>query len=326
MYPAETKFSAVVYHGLSKENPISTYCPEIDPATPPPRYDLLAIDLDGTLLRRDKSLVRYDAVAISEARRRGVKVVIATARPPRSSREIHARLKLETPLINYNGALIHDPASDTYLAHQPLSPDVTRAIIQRARAIHPGVVVSIETLDKWYTDHDDPNFQTETAKRFKPDFIGPLDTPLQHPVTKLMLLGEGELLQPVRAELGEVFAGRAAFMESDDHIIQAVHPGVDKGAALAWVAGRLGVAAERVCAIGDAPNDAGMLRWAGLGLAVSNAFGNARDHADHILEQTNDEWAVGRAIETYVLNDNPVERQVQASRLKDASSVDAPQV
>ncbi|MGB0767756.1 MAG: HAD family hydrolase, partial [Phycisphaeraceae bacterium] len=84
---------------------------------------------------------------------------------------------------------------------------------------------------------------------------------------------------------------------------------LDEG-ALERVASHYGIPAERVCAIGDAPNDAGMLRWAGLGCAVANAFDEVQDAADVVLEHTNDQWAVGRAIERYVLGDDPVARQV----------------
>jgi len=73
----------------------------------------------------------------------------------------------------------------------------------------------------------------------------------------------------VREAIEREFAGRAAFPQNDATIIQSVHPDVDKAAALQRVAAGYGIPAERVCAIGDAPNDAGMLRWAGLGLAGS---------------------------------------------------------
>lgn len=277
---------------------------------PVPRYDLLALDLDGTLLRSDKQLVMYDAIAIKEAMRRGVKVVLATARPPRSSRGIHSKLGLDTPLINYNGAVIYDVQRDRSTFHQPLCSETAREVIALARSIEPSVVVSIEVLDKWYTDHDDPAFKTETARRFKPDYIGPLNLPLSLPITKLMLLFHADRLSPVRDRIVAEFTGRAAFPQSDATIIQVVHPEVDKAVALAQVAAGYGIASDRVCAIGDAPNDAGMLKWAGLGCAVANAFDQAREAADVVLEQTNDQRAVGLAIERYVLNDDPVARQV----------------
>lgn len=277
---------------------------------PKPRYDMLAIDMDGTLLRSDKKVARYDAVAIGEAIRRGVKVVIATARPPRSSRILHARLKLDTPLINYNGALIHNVAQARHIFHEPLAADTARAVVRLARTLEPKVIVSIEVLDKCYTDHDDPKMRTETAKKFKPDFIGPLDVPLRDAVTKLMLLASARRLKQVKAAVAAAFEDRAAFMESEDHLMQVVHADVDKSRALAWVASSYGIAPERVCTIGDAPNDTGMLRWAGLGCAVANSFGSAREEADVVLKHTNDQWAVGKAIEQYVLCDDVVARQV----------------
>lgn len=274
------------------------------------RYDMLALDLDGTLLRSDKQLSKYDAVAIKEAVRRGVKVVLATARPPRSSKKIHKKLGLDTPLINYNGALIYDVAKDEQVYHEPLDSKVARSIIKLARSIEPSVVVSLEVQDKWYTDHDDPRFKTATAKRFKPDYVGTLIVPLSRPITKLMLLFHAEQLNPIRDAILEEFGEHAAFPESDKTIIQIVHPSVDKGAALARVAEGYGIETSRVCAIGDAPNDSGMLRWAGLGLAVGNAFGSALESANVVLDRTNDERAVGLAVERYILGDDPVAREV----------------
>lgn len=276
----------------------------------PPRFDLLAIDLDGTLLRSDKKVAKYDAVAIREAIRRGVKVVIVTARPPRSSRVLHARLGLDTPLVNYNGALIHHVQQARHIFHEPLDADTARQIVELARKTEPKVVVSIEVLDKHYTDHDDPNLTTETAKKFKPDFIGPLDVPLADAVTKVMLLARKRRLERVRDAVTEAFAGKAHFMQSDEHILQIVHKKVDKARALSWVASTYGIAPDRCCAIGDAPNDTGMLRWSGLGLAVKNSFGDIRESADVILDYSNDEWAVGRAIEEHVLGDDVIARQV----------------
>jgi hypothetical protein len=271
---------------------------------------MLALDLDGTLLRSDKQLAKYDAVAIKEAMRRGVKVVLATARPPRSAKPIHQKLGLDTPLINYNGAMIYDVANDKELSHEPLHPKTARQIIKLARSIEPSVVVSIEAQDKWYTDHDDPQFKTATARKFKPDYVGTLIVPLSRPITKLMLLFHAEQLQPVRDAIIAEFGDQAAFPESDETIIQIVHPEVDKAEALKQVALLYGVEASRVCAIGDAPNDAGMLRWAGLGLAVGNAFGAALEAANVVLDKTNDERAVGLAIERYVLGDDPVAQEV----------------
>ncbi|MEM9022068.1 MAG: Cof-type HAD-IIB family hydrolase [Planctomycetota bacterium] len=268
--------------------------------TGPPRFDLLAIDLDGTLLRSDKRLSSFDVRTIREASRRGVKVVVATARPPRSSRYIHELLRLDTLMVNYNGALIHDRLNNHHVQHNPLPRHIAKRIIDRARAIDPRVVVSIEVLDKWYTDHDDPNHRNETAKKFKPDFVGPLDVPLQHDLTKLMFLTHTPQLNAITDALRDQFNDKAVFLRSDDHCLQVASPKVDKGEAVAWVARLYGIPAEKCMTLGDAPNDIGMIRWAGHGCAMGNAFPEVREVADAVVE-SNDQEGVGQAIEDYVL-------------------------
>src|SRR5947209_8468867 len=76
-----------------------------DPST---SIRLVAVDLDGTLLDRDKRVSRRTVEALCCLPRRAVQVVIASARPPRSVRHIYRALKLDTWQINYNGAMIWD--------------------------------------------------------------------------------------------------------------------------------------------------------------------------------------------------------------------------
>src|SRR5436190_20679293 len=73
-----------------------------------PIIKLVAIDLDGTLLDKSKKVCAKAAVSLRALPATGVKVVIASARPPRSVRHIYQQLGLDTLQINYNGALIWD--------------------------------------------------------------------------------------------------------------------------------------------------------------------------------------------------------------------------
>jgi 5-amino-6-(5-phospho-D-ribitylamino)uracil phosphatase len=264
------------------------------------KVDLVALDLDGTLLRSDKRLSVKVVEAVKMVRRAGVRVVLATARPPRSVREIYNVLKLDTYQINYNGALIHDPMQRTHLFHQPLPSDTAWRVVKLARKIDPKVVISVEILDKWYTDHVDESLPTETSRSFMPDFVGPLEAFMHVPVTKLMLLAPPERLKAVRKQLTAKFSDRLALAISDPHLLQIVHPGVDKSIALAQLAGHYGVARENVMAIGDAPNDLGMIQWAGLGVAMGNAYSALRDAADLVVP-TNDDDGVAHALHEHAL-------------------------
>ncbi len=273
------------------------------PATPIPAkpIKLVAIDLDGTLLRSNKRLSTINAQAIADVTRRGVHVVLASARPPRGVRDIYHRLALDTVQVNYNGALIHDMPRGKHVFHQPMPAALAKRIVRFARKMDPQVVISIEVLDKWYTDHVDDKLPTETSKHFSPDFIGPLDAFLTVAVTKLMLLAPPEKLKPIHEAVRKKFAKDIAILISDDYLIQLVDKQVDKACALRLVAEQYGVAREQVMAIGDAPNDLGMVRWAGLGVAMESGWSLLKKEAD-VIAPANDEDGVAHVLKRYVLD------------------------
>ena len=94
-----------------------------DPARLPPvaasGIRMLALDLDGTLLDDAKQIRARTAAALTLLRQRGIKIVLASARPPRSVRHIHAALGLDTWQVNYNGAMIWDESVRQAVFHQP---------------------------------------------------------------------------------------------------------------------------------------------------------------------------------------------------------------
>jgi Cof subfamily protein (haloacid dehalogenase superfamily) len=280
--------------------------PEVDSAReratarPAEAIRMVAVDVDGTLLRSDKQLTRRTAEAIRRACEAGVKVVLASARPPRSLRAIQEALRLDTPQVNYNGALVHDMVRRRHLSHRPLEVDLARRVIQAARRADRDCVVSIEILDRWYTDRLDETLPTETSKSFAPDFVGPLDAFLTVPVTKLMLLAPEARMGRIRAAVEKRFIGQVGLAVSDRYLLQVLHREATKAAALQGIADQFGIARDQVMAIGDAPNDVPMLRWAGFGVAVANAWSTALAAADAVVG-SNDEDGVAQAIERYVL-------------------------
>lgn len=270
------------------------------PPTTRTKFDLLAVDLDGTLLRSDKQVSTSSLTAVRAAIEQGTRVVIASARPPRSSRAIYEQLGLDTLQINYNGALIFDPPARRVFRHEPIPGPVARAVVELGRSMHAELVVSLEVLDRWITDRVDPAYLTATAQMFGPDGVCPLDPHLDNPVTKLMLHGPPPVLEPIGQAIVDWFGDRVSVHVSDRDLLQVVRKGVDKSYALETICGHYGIEAERVVAIGDAPNDIGMLNWAGLAIAVGNAWDITRAAAD-VTVPANDEDGVAHAIERHVL-------------------------
>ena len=75
---------------------------------------LIIIDLDGTLMLNfaeyEKDAVEY----LKKLNKLGHKIIIATGRPFRSSHFVYQEIGLDTPIINYNGALVSNPNDENF--------------------------------------------------------------------------------------------------------------------------------------------------------------------------------------------------------------------
>jgi 5-amino-6-(5-phospho-D-ribitylamino)uracil phosphatase len=249
---------------------------------------LVAVDLDGTLLSDSKIVSDQTAGALACLPDRGVKLIIASARPPRSVRQIYNDLKLDTLQINYNGALIWDEPNQKPVFHRPLPGKLSRDIIDIARDMFEETIITCEILDKWYTDREDKTFTTETGRLFKPDFIGPLEQICCYPITKLMLLGEPRIILRLEALLMEQFDDKVSILKTDRDLLQIMDKRVSKATSLALVAKHYGIPMDHVMAIGDAPNDVGMLQASGVSIAMDNAHPLVKDVADWVAPSNND--------------------------------------
>ena len=264
------------------------------------RIRMVAIDLDGTLLTSAKKITAQTADALKTAIAAGVKIVIASARPPRSVRTFYSQLGLDTLTINYNGALIWDEHKRVPHTHIPMAPGLVRRIILFAREMFPEVLASCEVLDRWYTDRHDPAYTTETGRIFKPDLVAPMDDFLKQPVTKLMLLGETEMITLLHGFVQGHFEQHCTAIRADPELIQIMNPKASKATAMKTVAEHYGIALEEVMAIGDAANDVPMLQAAGIAVAMDNAHPLVKEMADWVAPSNNDH-GVAAAIEKFVL-------------------------
>ena len=265
------------------------------------KISLVAIDLDGTLLTDKKSISSHTKNTLFAAVDKGVHIIIASARPPRSVRPFHKQLALDTLTINYNGALIWNEKEKKPVEHIPLAPGFVRRMVLRARGHYPEVSVSCEVLDKWYTDRLEQPYTTETGRIFKPDLIAPLDQFLNDPITKLMLLGEETMTTHLLELLRKDFGDKCSIVRSDPELIQITHPNATKARGLLKVAEIYKIPMEEVMAIGDAENDLPMLQAAALSIAMDNAHPIIKKNA-HWVAPSNNDHGVAAAIERFVLS------------------------
>jgi Cof subfamily protein (haloacid dehalogenase superfamily) len=262
--------------------------------------ELIALDLDGTLLTSGKKITERTRRVLQALMHQNVKVLLASARPPRSVAGIYKLLKLDTCVICYNGALIYDPPNKEILVHQPIHLPIARQVMQMARDVWPNIVLSVEVLDQWFTDRINPEYQTEVSKQFIPDKLAPIETWLNCDVTKILVLGPETFLTSIKNQVLYNFGEKLSVIQSDNNLLQVMVSGVSKGKALKYVCKHYKIPLRRTIAIGDAHNDIEMLECAGIGIAMADAPTKVKEAADYVTT-TNDEDGVAEALEKFAL-------------------------
>ena len=260
--------------------------------------EMIAVDLDGTLLRSDGSLGVKTVKAIEEATRQGIRVVVASARAPRNTQQVYHHLGLDTWQINHNGALVYDQPNRQTIEHHPIDGHVARQVVELARRAFRQVPIGVEVVDTLYTDEVDPG--QDRAHAGITDGSKSLDQLLDEPITKIFMTGPPGRLGEIQSAIQQRLHDRVDFATSHLRLLQVICAGVDKARGLETTAAHYGVDRARVMAIGDAPNDLGMMKWAGMSIAVKNAWNDVRKAA-HFVVQSNDEDGVAEAITRYAL-------------------------
>jgi len=266
-----------------------------------PRYRLIAIDLDGTLLNGNLEISPRDRTALALAQQAGVELVLASGRMFRSSLPYAQELRITAPIIAYQGAVVQDPGTREVLFCQELPRAVARDAVEWAEA--RGLHVNAYADDEIYTARQCPEADLyERISGVPYHVVGPLSRFLQRDSTKLvMVLMDPSRIPAVMADLQQFLGPRATVTRSHEHFVEVVSPGVDKGRALAFIAERLGIAASEVIAIGDNLNDIPMVRYAGLGVAMSHSPPALLEVA-RFVTTTPDEGGVARVVERFVLS------------------------
>jgi Cof subfamily protein (haloacid dehalogenase superfamily) len=258
---------------------------------------LVATDLDGTLLRSDKSVSARTVETLARMSAEGRKIVLVTGRPIRWLQRVYDHLDAPVPAVCANGAVVYDPVDDIVLRADPLAPDLLAEVTRRLRAQVPGVSLAVEVTDGREMRHEagyPVNWDHEH------EAIRAVDAPeelLSAPAVKLLARAGAQDPDVFVKVVAAALEGLAeATHSSYSGLVEISAAGVTKAAGLAWLSARDGVDASEVVAFGDMPNDVPMLTWAGRAVAVANAHPTVLDIADDVT-LTNDEDGVAAYLE-----------------------------
>ncbi len=274
-------------------------------------YRLIACDLDETLLDDNGDVPPRVRDAVTAARKRGARFVLATGRPYVSTHRTLDQLGIldaeDEYVISFNGGVITENADERPLTSCELDPDVAEALYERGVA--QGLCMHVYTLDTVYVYNYLPEERTYIEGRM---CILETDEPTLsflrdkgEPIVKLLYMSfDARLLHALEHELADIGVTQGLDVcYSSNRYLEFNAPGVNKGAGLLELARRLGIPQSETMAIGDNSNDVPMIRAAGLGVAVANATDEAKASAGYVCHAGNNAGAVAEALERFVLVD-----------------------
>ena len=256
---------------------------------------LIATDLDGTLLRNDKSVSGKNLEAIEYFKKNGGLFTIVTGRPQVIIGEIYNIVRPNAPVVCYNGGGIYDARKKEFLCADEL-PRKALELVEHVDKNMPEMSIQICGFKNCYFSKLNDSMINHIKTGGFPDIRLPYNE-VEEPLAKVLFAhdSEEELFKLRDLLLSHPLAEQFDFIRSDPEYFEILPKGISKGNQLLNLAKILGVSKERTVAIGDNDNDASMIKCAGVGVAVSNASVAAKEAAD-IITVSNEEDAIAKII------------------------------
>ena len=261
---------------------------------------MIALDLDGTLLRSDSTVSERTIRAVRQAREKGVVVAIATGRMYATASPYAKLLGLgDIPMMLYAGGLIQTVESKKILFEQAIGEDDAAELLAMGKArgwqmqTYIDDVLRVAAYDKWIQDYEATTHSHAVV--CGDDFYAVQGRP-----NKILSRGEHDALAARKEEIEKAMPGRFNILFSDPTFLEILPKGVNKGVCLHRLGRLFDVSAGQIMAVGDSPNDLDMLKEAGLSIAMDNASPAVKAVVDYVTK-SNDDDGVAAAIERFVL-------------------------
>jgi Cof subfamily protein (haloacid dehalogenase superfamily) len=265
-------------------------------------YKLLALDMDGTLLNGEKKISPANYEAILRARENGVKVVLASGRPLVGFRKYLEELDLisdDDYAVAFNGALVQNSKGGEILSKATLNVDDYKCLYELSKELNVNIHALTETTVISPKDSKYTRYEAE-MNDIDCEISAVSDVPCDTTIVKVMFVDEPALIEEILEKIPESVRDNYSIVRSAPFYLEFLHKSVNKGAGVAVLAEKLNIKQEEVICIGDAGNDIHMIKYAGLGVAMGNAFSEVKKVANFITK-TNDEDGVAHVINKFII-------------------------
>ena len=255
-------------------------------------YELLVLDLDGTLTNSEKKISPATREAILDIQKNGKKIVLASGRPTQGIVSLSKELELAKYggyILSYNGGRIIDCKYDELIYNKEIPPDIIKPMLGIAQKYDVDIVTY--TCDNVISGLK-VNQYTQAESRINSMPIKSVDNFAEFvdfPVNKLLITGEGTIVANVLTEAKAKFHKLLNIYRSEPFFLEIMPQNIDKAFSLQKLLNSIGLTSNEMICCGDGYNDVSMIEYAGLGVAMANAQQVVLERADYITKSNDDD-------------------------------------
>ncbi len=272
---------------------------------------VIIMDVDGTLTNSEKIVTDKTRNALIKAQELGVRLVLASGRPTSGLVDLAKELKMDENnglLVSFNGSKVVDCENNNVLFNKTMRVEEGQAVLEHMKKFD--VKPMIDKGDYMYVNDVFDNTINHKGKPFniiqyesrggkfklceKDDLAAFAD----YPLNKILTAGDPEYLQANYKEMMEPFKDTLNCMFTADFFFEFTAKGIDKAKAIDTVLIPMGYKREEIIAFGDGHNDASMVKYAGIGIAMSNAVDDLKAIADEVT-LSNEEDGIAYTLSKY---------------------------
>lgn len=265
-------------------------------------YEMIVLDLDGTLTNRNKEITPRTKEALMEAQKRGKIVVLASGRPTAGVEPLARELELSSfgsYILSFNGGMITNCRTGGVVFSSVLPMEANERIIGLAEE-HRVDLLTYQGSQILTNNKECSYAKIEAEINHLPLCQADLHKAVTGPVPKYIMLDDGDYLAMVEPRVKAALGRDYSVYRSEPYFLEIMPKGIDKAQSLERLLDSLGMKREQMIACGDGYNDLTMIQYAGLGVAMENAVLPVKKAADYITA-SNDEDGVGLVVEKFML-------------------------
>lgn len=276
-----------------------------NPKTEKLKVNLIALDLDDTLLNDEREISDKNVEVLRRCAQRGIYIVLCSGRAEDGIKPFVSRLNIASLesgkyVISINGCSIFDMHKRLQIYKKTVLPEILHYAHNAAKSMgFETEVYSDDTV--FYSKETEWTLRDVQMCGLKGKEAEDYDKLIEQNFYKMLIPGEPEKLQVLQEKLKADLGSKAVIFTSKPYFLEILPPDCGKGEAIEWLARYIGIAPETTMGFGDSMNDESMITKCGYGVAMKNGNKQIQSLADFVTDKTNNEDGVADFLEKRVL-------------------------